>query len=235
VRDVQIEGAARRQGTSEMNMASGSAGAVAEARGFSSFLPIASTLLLYLSFGNVASAESVTLVQNEYMPLVGTKNGRVEMCGIHFSSVVMTLDQRPMGIQGSINTTYYKDRFPGLIIKIAIVEDKDGKLSRRKAFFTSFRVGLKDTKAMKSVPGEDGNSLLLITDMSQTGDFFSTFPNLFLTGAWVSFSLDPSKGDYTYRLPPIGKQDADTMKQLNECNVIGLDNAAKELGIKAPR
>lgn len=143
-----------------------------------------------IGLGGAAKAESINLLHNEYKPLVNTRAGRIEACGLHFASVITTLDQRPMAVQGSINTMYFEDKMPGLSIKVVVVEGRGGKLIRHKVHHASMRVGKLDTRAMKAVPGEDGKSLMLFTHMGETGEFFGTFPIAIESGAWLSFSLD---------------------------------------------
>jgi hypothetical protein len=151
------------------------------------------------------------------------------MCGLHFSSVVTTLDGRPMNVQGSVNTAYSPGKVPGLLIKVNVTEVRNGSPIRHKVHFASMRVGQTDTRAMKAVPGEDGRSILLMTNMDETGEFFYTFPNQLPQGAWLSISLDPNRGDYTYRLPEFATNDFDTLKQISECDAVGLKGLMDEL------
>ncbi len=189
-------------------------------------LPVLPALMVMVTVSS-ASAESVNLIANDYKPLLNTKAGRIEMCGLHFSAVITTLDQRPMNVQGSINSSYAAGKYPGMLIKVSVTEARNRELLSRKIYLAHFRVGEVNTNLMQSATGEDGNSILLTTDMQKSGDFFSKFPDLFQEGAWVSISLDRSRGDYTFRLPPV--RDAETIKQVSECNAIGLKNLVNEL------
>ena len=94
-----------------------------------------------------------------------------------------------MVLTGSINTSYYTGKVPGLLIKVVVSEERNGALTGRKVHFAALRVGQQDTRMMKAVPGEDENSLLLMTNMKETGDFFFTFPAAALQGAWLSLTL----------------------------------------------
>jgi hypothetical protein len=178
-----------------------------------------------------SSAESVDLLASEYKPLTTTKAGRVEMCGVHFSAVVRTLDKRILNIQGSVNSAYFAGKVPGFMIKVSTSEVLNNNLdiTPRKVQFASFRVGQTDTLAMQAHPGSDGNSMLLTTNLEQTGEFFFSFPELFYQGAWVSVSLDRNNTDYTFRLPAFGADDADTMQQAAECNLVGIAALKREI------
>jgi hypothetical protein len=160
---------------------------------------------------------------------VNTKAGRVDTCGYRFTSVVKTIDGRLLGVDGSINTSYFKDKVPGLLIKVFVAEIKSATPKPRKLHFALLRVGAVDTKSMKQLPTEDGNSYMFYTDMLQTDDFFLKFSELFPKGAWVSLSLDPTKGDYTYRLPAFASADADTLTEVAQCSSIGFDNLMSEM------
>ena len=187
-----------------------------------------------VALGGPAFAEAMNHLRNEYKPLINTRAGRLEMRGVHFSSVVTTLDQRPMNIQGSVNTAYLKDKVPALIIKVSVTEARNNTLIRRKVHFASLRIGQQDTSKMKPMPGEDGHSIMLATDMIQTGDLFLTFSQEFSKGAWVSISLDPNRSDYTFRLPPFKDGDADTLQQVSECEEIALNTLMKEMEAEQP-
>jgi len=184
---------------------------------------------LILGWAGSAFAEPVELLQNQYKPLINTRAGRIEGCGVHFSAIISTLDSRLMNIQGSVNTAYVTGRYPGLMIKVAATEVKNGVVSVPKIHFAGMRIGAVDTQRMTSMTGENDRSILLLTDMQKTGDFFATFPASLHEGAWLSFSLDTQRGDYTFRLPPFAQSDADTLKQVNECDALGLQTLMNEI------
>lgn len=183
-----------------------------------------------LIFAPSVQAESVNLLASEYKPLINTKAGRIETCGVHFAAVVRTLDGRLLSIQGSTNSSFFKDKVPGLMIKVSASEvlNKNLDMAPRKIQFASFRVDQTDTLIMKGYPSEDGNSVLLITDAIQAGEFVVVFPELFYKGAWVSVSLDKAQSDYTFRLPAFGADDLDTMKQVADCNLVGINAFRRE-------
>jgi hypothetical protein len=176
-------------------------------------------------------AEAVNLLGSEYKPLVSTKSGEVELCGIHFAAVVSSLDKKLLSIQGSVNTAYFGGKIPAMMIKFSVNEviNNNAELVPRRVQFASLRVGQQNTLNLQSRQGDDGNSLLLLADINQVGEFVFTFPDEFYKGAWVSVSLDQNKSDYTFRLPAFGDADVDTVGQVAECNLLGIGRLKKEL------
>jgi hypothetical protein len=182
-------------------------------------------------WGGAALAEPLNLHSNEYKPLVNTKAGKVDMCGVHFSSVVTTLKGIPLNIQGSVNATYYEGRVPAMIIKVSATGiGPDKRPYSPKIYGATMRVSQRDTRPMQAQPGEDGASILLMTDLTKEPDLVMEFPTSFITGAWLSLTLDRNMGDFTYQLPEFGdKGMKSTFVEFNQCNQIGLDNVMKML------
>ena len=63
----------------------------------------------------------VNVLEATYKPLMQTRDGRIHNCGIHFSLAV-TANGRALGIQGSVNEFYFKNKTPSIAFKITVVE-----------------------------------------------------------------------------------------------------------------
>jgi hypothetical protein len=182
--------------------------------------------------GTAANAEPVNLLKAEYKPLVDSKGGRVDSCALHFSAVIQqTLAGAPLNVQGSVVNTFFRDKIPGLAIKVAAVEARNGNLLRHKVHSgSSFRVGQTDTNRMRRSAGADGMSLLMYATVADDMDFVLSFPFLFMEGAWVSLSLDPNRSDYTFRLPAFEQTDAETFHQFYECTTKAMEELKRTVG-----
>jgi len=171
----------------------------------------------------------VDILNVEYKPLINTTAGRIDMCGLHFSGIIRTLDSRLIGLQGSVNSSYAAGKVPGVLIKFSARELVSNQLVPRKVHYGGIRIGKISTKAMAAVPGDDGMSLLLITDMLKSPDIIGDFASMFPIGALVSVSLDPTKSDYAFHLPPFADKDISTIKELADCNNEGMSTLIKEI------
>jgi hypothetical protein len=181
--------------------------------------------------GTAANAEPVNLLKAEYKPLADSKGGRVDSCAIYFSTVIQTLAGAPLSVQGSVANTFFRDKIPGLAIKVTAVEARNGNLLRHKIHSgSSFRVGQTDTNRIQRSAGADGMSLLMYATVADDMDFVLSFPFLFMEGAWVSLSLDPNRSDYTFRLPAFEQADAETFHQFDECNKKAIEELKKTVG-----
>jgi hypothetical protein len=181
--------------------------------------------------GTAANAEPVNLLKAEYKPLVDSKGGRVDSCALHFSAVIQTLAGAPLNVQGSVVNTFFRDKIPGLAIKVAAVEARNGNLLRHKVHSgSSFRVGQTDTNRMRRSAGADGMSLLMYATVADAMDFVLSFPLQFMKGSWVSLSLDPNRSDYTFRLPAFEQTDAETFHQFYECTTKAMEELKRTVG-----
>ncbi|PCJ61512.1 MAG: hypothetical protein COA65_00700 [Rhodospirillaceae bacterium] len=65
------------------------------------------------------------IIEATYRPLMQTKDGRIDGCGVHFN-IAATKDGRVFGIQGSVNEFYFKNKIPSIVFKLVVSEARQG-------------------------------------------------------------------------------------------------------------
>lgn len=173
-------------------------------------------------FSGVASAGPVNLQDHNYQPLVYSRLGQIEACGIAFGALVTTLSGHPLAVNGSVLNTYWEGKSPALVVKVSVFESGEDTVVPLEVYHAALRVGQMDTSSMTSLEGDDG-AVLLYKTWNEDVDFVVNFPNIFPRGAWVSVSLDPDLGDYTFQLPPFGEQDIGTLEEVRQCNLKAIE------------
>lgn len=179
-----------------------------------------------------AHSETIVKMQNEFAPLVNTRAGRIDSCGLHFSSAVQTVSGKIYGIEGSVMTFFWKDRLPGMVLKVVANEMTPTGLVPRKVHFASMRHGQTDTLPFKPFEGDNPNAFLAGVSMAEQPDLVLTFTDAVFDAPWLSVSVDKDASDISYRLPAFDGKDADTFRQINDCRQKGLDTLQAELGGK---
>ena len=88
-----------------------------------------------------SAAEPVQVLETEYKPLITTRSGIPELCGFHFSTIVVRASGQLVNIQGSMNTSFYAGRVPASMIKVSAVQQGEGVLKRVAILDASIRLG----------------------------------------------------------------------------------------------
>jgi hypothetical protein len=185
-------------------------------------------VVLALSSGQ-AAAEMVELLGTHYQPVMDTQAGRIDSCGIMFGAAVKTMKGRMLVLKGSVNTTYWKDKLPVIIIKLSATEFVNSATQTPlKVRYASVRAGELDTRALKSVDGDEG-AKLLGGNILEHEKLYTNFPTSFMSGAWISFSLDEAELEYTVRLRKFGEEDNDTFQEYHQCSKLGSAEVVKEM------
>jgi hypothetical protein len=178
-----------------------------------------------------AIAEGFEVMQSELQPVMETSRDHIDLCGVHFSLAGRTVSGRLLGLQGTVYSSYYAGKIPGVLLKVSAVEFIGETLERRNvrfaAFFDNDRI---NTAAFSTLPSEDGASYLAHADMNQSPDAMEQLQNkLLFGGIWLSFNLGDTKSDYTVRFD--GSQDhSELAKEVARCNLRGLEQIQRELG-----
>jgi hypothetical protein len=186
-------------------------------------------LALLTGIASSASAESVSVMENQYQPLVSTKQGRIETCGYGFNTAVRTVNGRIFFVTGSANMSYPKGRLPLTVIKVRVFQIVQNKPVPRQVNFAMLRHGNNDTSKMRSTRGEDGYSVLYGANVSED-PFYMELPLHFAEGLWVSFNVAPGGSEFVFRLPAMAgnPKDMETFQQVAECDMVGIDTVRKD-------
>jgi hypothetical protein len=176
-----------------------------------------------------AAAEMVDHIKTEYEPLVNTEAGRIDSCGIIFASAVRTLAGRLLIVKGSVSSTFWKENLPGVLVKLTVWDFKgQADPVPLKVYYASMRVKDLDTRPMRQVEGENGG-MLLGGDLAKHEKLTLDFPTMFMSGAWVSFSLDTKIRDYNFRLPAFGEGNDGTFREYMQCAQLSLEEKVNEM------
>jgi hypothetical protein len=182
---------------------------------------------MFIGIASSALAEPVSVMENEYEPLVSTEQGRIESCGFGFNTIVRTVNGRIFFVTGSTNTSYPSGRVPLMIIKVGVFQIVQNKPIPQKVNFARLRHGDKDTAKMRSSPGEDGYSILYGANISDD-QFYKEMPLRFSEGLWASFNVVPGEGDFVFRLPAMRNlKDMEIVEQVAQCDLLGLKAVEK--------
>lgn len=179
---------------------------------------------LLLAWTSIQSAaEPVQVLETEYKPLITTRSGIPELCGFHFSTIVVRASGQLVNIQGSMNTSFYAGRVPASMIKVSAVQQEEGVLKRVAILDASIRLGTIDTRKYQKVRGEDGQSILLALGMLVDQPTFMHFAGYNGEALWVSLTLDRSQTDISFQLPEFDPKSRSIIKDLAECNLVALE------------
>ncbi len=163
--------------------------------------------------------------------MMETSRNHIDLCGVHFSMVGATVSGRQLGLQGTVYSSYYAGKTPGVLLKVSAVEFIGENLERRNvrfaAFFDNDRI---NTAGFPTLPSEDGASYLAHSDMNQSPDAMERLQDkLLFGGIWLSFNLGDTQSDYTVRFE--GSQDHSAVaKEVARCNLRGIEQIQRELG-----
>ena len=177
----------------------------------------------------IAYSESLTVVHNEYMPLMETRDGEIESCGVHFSAVLQRMDGTPIGAQGSINTALFKGGVPSMMIKVTLVEPLNDEVAHVKLLNLTLRSAKVDTNEFTQVAGDDGYSRLLVTTLASTPQLMIDFNEALPEGLWVSASVIEGERDWSFRLPRMSETDYPYYLDYLSCRVKIYERVQTEL------
>lgn len=166
------------------------------------------------------------VLETEFKPLVHTKFGRIELCGVHFS-LVLTDGKIAFNVQGSVNQSFYKEKVPGFIFKMAVVGAKGGKLYQPTLRFAYMRSGNLSTDGFYGGNGEDGKSWLMYSDYLKGGEAPMELGYRIFKRPVMGFNLDYGGSDYSFEVPePSTKKDL--LKSYLQCMEQGLEQFKAE-------
>lgn len=180
----------------------------------------------------LAVAESFDVMQLELQPLMDTSRDHINLCGVHFSIAGRTVSGRLLGLQGTVYSSYYAGRVPGVLLKVSAVEFIGESLERRNVRFAAFFDNDKiDTAAFATLTSEDGASYLAHADMNQAPDAMEQLQSkLLFGGVWLSFNLGDSQSDYTFRFDA-SQDHSEVAKEVARCNLRGIEQVKRALGM----
>jgi hypothetical protein len=174
-------------------------------------------------------AEQLQVMSLEFQPMIEAASGRIDTCALHFAVAGVTITQRALGVQGTVNTTYFPGKVPAVLIKVVVVEIENGLLIRRPVqSAVIYDNDLISTRDFTRTPSEDGNAFLAwSTFTSATEAFTSLQERMILGGVWLSFNLGEKPIDYTMRFN--SEQNwMPVIEELHKCNLKGLGQIQQE-------
>jgi hypothetical protein len=177
-----------------------------------------------------AAAEQLQVLSLEFQPLIEAASGRIDVCALHFAVAGLTTTQRALGVQGTINTTYFANKIPTVLIKVVVVEAKDGGLTRHAVksavIYDNDAISTRDFKRAQS---EDGKAYMAWNEfMNAEAAFTSLQEKMVLGGVWLSFNLGEKPLDYTMQF----RSDQNWLHVLDDlykCNEKGLEQIQHEI------
>ncbi len=176
----------------------------------------------YSSAGGV-----VNVLKATYKPLMQSRNGRIENCGIHFS-LAGTANGKAIGVQGSLNEHYFENKMPSISFKIMAFEARQGQLVPHQ--LTSGFLQGKDfttTSFFFNTQSSETGSWLAMTDFSKRPNLFSRFILSLADRPWVGFNIGDGKLDFTMQLP--APKDRKIFNDLVLCSSQALGQFQKEI------
>lgn len=148
---------------------------------------------------SIALAESGSVMTVEYGPIIERANGRFVTCGIHYSAVVQGTD-RLVGVQGSWNSMYFPDHYPGMSMK-AVAVAPDGEALQKVPMSSAHYKGNKfNTFAMSQDEG-DHNSRLIFYPLTESLEMYEHFQSELPSGFWVFLTFEGATRDFSFKLP----------------------------------
>jgi hypothetical protein len=183
----------------------------------------------FLGSPRLTLAEQLQVLEIEYQPMIEAASGRIDVCALHFAVAGLTITQRAFGVQGTVNTTYFADRVPAVLIKVVVVESSNGQLIRHPVkSAVLYDNDLISTRGFKQTPSEDGNAYLAWNDLTAAPDAFASLQEKMISGGvWLSFNLGDNRTDYTMQF----RSDRDWAKVLDDvyrCNLKALQQVQQE-------
>ena len=173
---------------------------------------------LVSTFGLVAHAESGSVISVEYGPIIERENGRFVTCGIHYSAVVQGTD-RLVGVQGSWNSMYFPNHYPGMSMKAVAVEPNGQSLQKVRMSSAHYRGTKFNTFAMSQSEG-DHNSRLIFYPLIESLEMYENFQNELPFGLWVFLTFEGKSRDFSFKLPAFDSANGgdDALMELAQCN-----------------
>jgi hypothetical protein len=188
------------------------------------------TGLVVLANAQRAGAEQLQVLNLEYQPMIEAASGRIDVCALHFAVAGLTTTQRALGVQGTVNTTYFADRVPAVLIKVVVIEAKNGEQIRHP--IKSAVVYDNDaitTRDFKQTPSEDGKAFLAWNEFfNAEAAFTSLQEKMVLGGVWLSFNLGEKPLDYTMQFRT-DQNWLHVLEDLHKCNLKGLEQIQHEV------
>ena len=170
--------------------------------------------------GPACAGGPLQILQQEFKPLVQTTLGRIDSCGVHFSAATQG-EGRLFSVQGSINVLFKDMRLPTVLVKISVVEVRNGQLSRQRLIHAHLRHQNLSTAEFWGANGDDGFSwLMAVRDEQAAVDAIKLAHKIF-EGPWLSFNIGDGGSDYTFQLL-VAEQDNATITEFFECQSQGL-------------
>jgi hypothetical protein len=188
-----------------------------------SFLVI--LILLGPSANEVKAGGILNIIEADFEPLIYTDHGRVNMCGIHFSAALSGASHL-FGVQGSLNISFYKNKLPGVMQKMSVVEPINGKLVSHTLTHAFIMKENLSTASFEGQNGEDGASWMsyaFIPDIPVEQMFL--FSDIATSSPWVGFNVGVGQ-DFIFQLPP--PSNPDILKQYILCQERGFNQLAEE-------
>ena len=169
----------------------------------------------------------VNVLEATYKPLMQTRDGRIHNCGIHFSLAV-TANGRALGIQGSVNEFYFKNKTPSIAFKITVVEVRQGQLVRHNLTSAFLRGrNFSTTSFYFNEPSLENGAWLAMTDMNRSPNLFSEFILSLANRPWIGFNIGDGTQDFTAQLPIPKEQEV--FKDSLSCSIQAIEQFQKEL------
>jgi hypothetical protein len=163
----------------------------------------------------------------EYDPIMQSKNGRINNCGIHFK-VAIRKDGRIFAVQGSVNELFFKGKIPLISSKIIVLELKNKKLSL--SHLTSAYIQGQNFTTMDfnfNKLSSDTGAWLAFTNIIKSPKLFTTFISSLYERPWVGFNLGDANIDFTFQLPSPKKKSI--MNDTRKCSLRAISNIQNEM------
>ncbi len=169
----------------------------------------------------------VDVLEAAYKPLMQTRDGRIHNCGVHFSLAV-TVNGRALGIQGSVNEFFFKNKMPSIAFKITVVEASQGQLVRHNLTSAFLRgQNFSTTNFFFNEPSPENGAWLAMTNMEKQPNLFSRFILSLADRPWIGFNIGDGLQDFTAQLPTPKEQEV--FKDSLSCSILAIKQFQKEL------
>ena len=183
---------------------------------------VIAALCFVIAFATIVMAGGLaTVLSVSYEPILQSKNGRINNCGVHFKAAIQQ-GGRMFAVRGSLNEHYFKGQVPSISSKILVDEFRNGKfvLSRLSSAFVRGNNFTTTDFSYNKLSNETG-AWLAMTSMGKKPNLFSRFVSSLIERPWVGFNLGDSKLDITFQLPTPKK--VSLFKDVRECSIKAID------------
>jgi hypothetical protein len=186
------------------------------------------TLLFTLMFSSTSFAGGYAQVLKvSYEPILQSKQGRIEGCGVHFTAVIQQ-EKRVFAVLGSLNQYYFKGKIPSLNVKILPQEYKNGKFILSKLSSAYIRgQNFTTIDFFFNQFSEETSAWLAMTTMEKNPELFATFINSLVDRPWIGFNLGNGNNDFSFQLPQ--PKEATLFEDVHKCSLQALDQFQREL------